>query len=161
MRARYSFACLILFSFTAFANPAFQGKWKLDSNKSTSAQYAPGNLEQEIKMDGAKLTIKSNFDQPKNGVYPLLWVGVMTQELQLAADGSEVINHIGPFLHKSKTTIDGNKMNTDYTATVENGSVEGQWIRTLSADGKEMTLQILAKASDGRRADLNLLFKKK
>ena len=107
------------------------------------------------------MIIKSKYKEPKNATYPLLWVGIMTYELELTTDGTEKVNQIGPFAHNSKTTIDGNKMTTDFIASNEGGKVEGQWIRTLSSDGKHMTMQVLATASDGRKLDQTLVFKRK
>jgi hypothetical protein len=140
---------------------AFEGKWKLDKKK-TQAKGGPEDLECEIKAEGSSgILIKSKYREPKNSIYPLMWVGVMTYELPLSADGSEKTNQIGPFAHVSKTTVDGNKMTTDWRATMENGHVEGQWIRTVSPDGREMTLQIISKASDGRKMDQTLVFAKR
>jgi hypothetical protein len=56
-------------------------------------------------------------------------------------------------------------MKTDFTAALQNngsvsGKVDGQWIRKVSDDGKEMTLQIIAKSSDGRNMDQTLVFKR-
>jgi hypothetical protein len=52
-------------------------------------------------------------------------------------------------------------MITDWTATNEKGRVgDGQWIRTVSPDGKEMTLQIVSKASVGRNLDQTLIMKR-
>jgi len=140
----------------------FLGKWQMDKSK-TQATGAPQDLQCEIKdRDGGKaILIKSKYQEPKNATYPLLWVGVMTYELPLSVDGTENQNQIGPFMHVSKTSIDGNAMTTDWKATIENGSVEGKWIRTVSPDGKQMTLQIIAKASDGRNMDQTLVFHRK
>jgi hypothetical protein len=139
---------------------AFAGKWEIDK-KRTQATGAPENLQLEIKEDGKKLKIKSRYREPKTGVYPLLWVGIMTYDLELSTDGSEITNHIGPFTHVSKTTVAGNKMTTDFTAAIEKGNVMGQWVRTVSDDGREMTCQINTKASDGRTLNETLVFKKK
>ena len=157
----------ILMTMTAFASGAsaaaasgFEGKWELDK----SAQQGvggPEDLQLELKQDGPKLIIKSKYKEPKNATYPLLWVGIMTYELELTTDGTEKVNQIGPFAHNSRTTIDGNKMTTDFIASNEGGKVEGQWIRTLSSDGKHMTMQVLATASDGRKLDQTLVFKRK
>jgi hypothetical protein len=155
-------SALACFSITfAFAGPgtAFEGKWEIDKKKS-QATGAPEDLKLEIKEDGSKLKVKSKYREPKNSIYPLLWVGVMTYDLELATDGSETTNHIGPFTHVSKTTIQGNKMVTDFTATIEKGNVTGQWIRTVSGDGREMTWHVQTKASDGRSLDQTLVFKK-
>ena len=137
---------------------AFEGKWKLDKKK-TQVKGGPEDLEMEIKADGSSgLVIKSKYREPKSNIYPLMWVGIMTHELPLSSDGSEKTNQIGPFAHVSKTTVDGKKMTTDWRAAMETGHVEGQWIRTVSDDGKEMTLQVISKASDGRNMDQTLVF---
>ena len=69
-------------------------------------------------------------------MYPLLWVGVMTYELPLSVDGSDKTNQIGPFQQVAKTTIDGNKMTTDWTAHVANGEnkAEGAVQGTVDPD---------------------------
>lgn len=139
---------------------AFEGKWIMDK-KSPSATTAPGHLIEEIKLDGNTLVIKSKYDQPKDGVYPLAWLGVMTEKLELGTDGNEVVNQIGPFRHVSKTTIDGNTITTTWNATNDPGTVDGQWVRTVSDDGRIMTLKIQGKASDGRTIDETLLFNRK
>lgn len=138
----------------------FEGKWTLDKKK-TQANGAPEDLQIEMKQDGTKLTINSKYREPKNAIYPLLWVGIMTYELGLTTDGADIVNQIGPFAHNSRTRIEGNKMVTEFSASNEDGKVDGQWIRTLSADGKEMTLQVLTSASDGRKLDQTLVFKRK
>jgi hypothetical protein len=90
-----------------------------------------------------------------------MWVGIMTYELPLSIDGSEKTNQVGPYTHVSKSSVDGNRLITDWKATMENGAVEGQWIRTVSPDGKEMTLQIISKASDGRNMDQTLVMRRR
>ena len=156
---------LSLFALTlAPALPAtsngFEGKWVLDKNK-TQATGGPEDLQLEMKQDGSKMVIKSKYREPKTNVYPLLWVGIMTYELELPTDGAETVTQIGPFAHNSRTRIDGNKMTTEFVASNDTGKVDGQWIRTLSEDGKQMTLQVLTNSSDGRKLDQTLVFKRK
>ena len=85
----------------------------------------------------------------------------MTYELNLTTDGMEKVNQIGPFAHNSRTRIEGNKMTTDFVASNGPGKVDGQWIRTVSPDGKAMTLQVLTTSSDGRKLDETLVFRRK
>jgi hypothetical protein len=153
-------AALTIPVLAAAPSTGFNGKWELDK-KAQQGVGGPEDLQCEIKQDGSKVTIKSKYQEPKNAIYPLLWVGIMTYELELPTDGTEKVTQIGPFAHNAKTRIEGNKMITDFTASNEGGKVEGQWIRTLSDDGKQMTLQILANASDGRKMDQTLVFKRK
>lgn len=141
-------------------NP-FIGKWEIDKKK-TQAVGVPDRMQVEIKKDGDNgVVVKSKYQEPKSAVYPLLWVGIMTYELPLSTDGSEKQTQIGPFMHVSRSTLDGNTLTTDWKATIENGNVEGKWIRTVSPDGREMNLQIQAKASDGRNMDQTIVFKRR
>ena len=165
MSRRRLLQCYLLLSLSlgaAYAGTAstFTGKWEIDKKK-TQAAGAPEDLKLDIKEDGTKLKIQSKYREPKSNVYPLLWVGIMTYDLELGVDGKETTNHIGPFTHVSKTTVEGNKMITDFTAQINNGNVTGQWVRTVSTDGREMTCQINTKASDGRTLNQTLFFKKK
>jgi hypothetical protein len=139
----------------------FVGKWELDKKK-TNAVGAPKDLKMEIEKDGGNgIVIKSQYLEPENAVYPLMWVGIMTTQLPLSIDGSEKKNQIGPFAHVSRTQVEGNRMTTDWKAVNEGqGGVEGQWIRTVSPDGKEMELTIISKASDGRNMNQTLYFKR-
>lgn len=145
----------------ALGGNGLEGKWVMDAKKSPSANVAPAHLIQEIKINGDQVTVESRYDEPKNGIYPIFWVGLMTQKLQLSTDGSEVFNQVGPYAHKSKTTLEGNKMVTDWVAVNEPGQVQGQWIRTLSEDGKEMTMNLKGKSSDGRSIDATIVFVRK
>src|SRR5689334_15191917 len=104
----------------AVATPSFgkndvqsiEGKWVMDNKNGKSAAEAPGHLAEEIKVDGNTLVIKSKYDQPQNGVYPLAWLGIMTEKLELGMGGEETVNQIGPFRHVSKTTVDGSTVTT-------------------------------------------------
>jgi hypothetical protein len=153
-------ACALTISAAAGSIAPFEGKWKLDKKK-TQAIGAPEHYEFQIKPEGDGVKVISKYEEPKNAIYPLMWVGLMTYEFPLSVDGSEKKNQVGPFAHVSRTTIEGNRMVTDWRAVMDNGSsVEGQWIRTLSPDGKEMTLQVISKSSDGRNMDQTLVFRK-
>jgi hypothetical protein len=154
------FALVTVIPVLTAASTGFEGKWELDK-KAQQGVGGPEDLQCEIKQDGSKVVIKSKYREPRNAVYPLLWVGIMTYELELPVDGTEKVTQIGPFAHNAKTRIEGNKMVTDFTAANGDGKVEGKWIRTLSDDGKQMTLQVLANASDGRKLDQTLVFKRK
>jgi hypothetical protein len=144
---------------TSLSPSSFAGKWVLDAKKSPNVANAPAHLIQEIKPDGEKLVVKSRYDQPQNGMYPIFWVGIMTDELELGTDGNETVNNIGPFDHRSKTVADGNTLKTEWKAM--NGQVEGEWVRKLSDDGKHMTMEVNGKCVDGRQMTATLYFTKK
>ena len=157
-----SLALLIASVFTAGAtakDEGFSGKWVLD--KSPASPDSPGNLETRIKQDGSGVTIESTFKEPDNGVVPLVYLGIMTTKMHLSLDGSTQQNQIGPFQMASKTTLDGNKMDTEWTAVVKEDQVQGHWTHTLSDDGKHMTLEIKENSTQGQTAQATLHFVRK
>ena len=138
----------------------YSGKWVLDKQAARPGD-APNSLETKIKQDNSGLTIESSFKEPENGVVPLLYLGVMTNKLRLSTDGQEQQTQIGPFMAVFKTTMDGNKLQTDWKAQVNGDPVEGHWIHTLSDDGKHMTLDIKESSTHGQHAEATLNFVKK
>src|SRR5581483_10063430 len=142
-------------------NPySYSGKWVL-AKKSPRPGDAPNNLETKIKQDGAQVTIESSFREPENGVVPLLYLGVMTNKLQLNTDGQEQRDQIGPFMAVFKTTKDGNKLMTEWAAQVNGDPVQGHWVQTLSDDGKHMTWEITESSTHGQHAEATLNFVRK
>jgi hypothetical protein len=160
------FFCLSILLFTALlaktGDSPFEGKWVLDKKSSAELAGAPEIREMEIKRDGSGYVVKSKYVEPKDGIYPLLWLGVMAYEFKLNGDGAETVNLLGPFKHQSKTTVDGSKMTTDFQAANEAGQeVSGHWVRTLNDDGRQLTWEFHSKASDGRTLDKTLFFRRK
>lgn len=145
------------------ADHAFDGKWVLDKKaNNTATTPAPEGLQQRIKTSGNTIAIESVFKEPANAVAPLLYLGIMTTTLQLNADGSESVNHVGPFMMTTKTTTDGNKMDTEWVAKHTSGDVvNGHWTRTLSDDGKHMTLDIKESSTQGQSGNATLNFVRK
>ena len=139
----------------------FEGKWVIDK-QSPSARDAdfPIGLTQRIKQSGSGYTIESQFPEPKSGIVPLLYLGIMATRLNLATDGSRSQNQIGPFQQAAKTTVDGNSMTTEWVAVVKGDQVQGKWIRTLSEDGKHMTLQV-NETSKGQTRQATIVFKRR
>ena len=154
------FAILAAASLSA-KDEGFNGKWVIDKNASTATSVIPDNLTQLIKKKGDALMIETYWREPKGGVAPLALLGIMTTNLKLGMDGSEIRNDIGPFHQLSKTTMNGNQLVTDWTATVNGQNVKGQWTRTLSDDGKNMTLDIQEATEDGKSNSGKLVFKRK
>ncbi len=106
--------------------------------------------------------VDSIFKEPANAVAPLLYLGIMTSSLRLASDGSETVNQIGPFMQTSKTTVDGNKMDTEWVAKHTSGDVvNGHWTRTLADGGKHMTLNITENSTQGQSGTATLNFVRK
>ncbi len=140
---------------------SFSGKWILDKH-STAPKNAPQKLETQIKQDGdGQITIESKFQEPSNGIVPLLYLGIMATKVKLSTDGQEQQNTIGPFQMASKSSMDGNELKTDWTATVKDDSVQGHWVQRLSDDGKHMTWEITENSTHGQAGQATLNFIKK
>jgi len=139
---------------------SFSGKWTLDKHSPRPGD-APNNLETKIKQDGGGLTVESTFQEPKNGVVPLLYLGIMAETVRLSTDGQERESQIGPFTAKFKSSVDGNKLLTDWTAQIKDDQVQGHWIHTLSDDGKHMTLEIKESSTHTQHAEATLYFVRK
>lgn len=136
----------------------FTGKWILDKEASTATADIPDNLRQEIKKKGDGYQVETSWREMKTGMAPLALLGIMTTLLKL---GPDVTNQVGPFMQKSQTTIDGNRMVTNWTAVVNGQGVKGQWTRTLGDDGKSLTMDIQESTDDGKSNTGKLVFKKK
>ena len=141
----------------------FDGKWVLDKKANNTATVAPPDgLQQHIKVKGNDISIDSQFGEPSTGVAPLLYLGIMVTTMHLNPDGSEAVNQIGPFMQTTKTTIDGNKMDTDWVARHSSGEVvNGHWTRTIAADGKHMTMEIKESSTQGQSGNATLNFVRK
>ena len=126
----------------------FNGKWVLDG-KSNQPDGCPKKLETAIKQDGSGLTFENRFQEPETGVVPLLYLGVMATKVRLASDGQVQQNSIGPFQMGSKSTVDGNHIETEWTAEIEGNQVQGHWTHRLADDGKHMVWEIKETSTDG------------
>src|SRR6266496_900457 len=142
---------------------SFDGKWVLDKKANNTATVPPpDNLQQTIKARGNNISIDSTFKEPANAITPLLYLGIMVTNLKLNADGSEAVNQVGPFMQTTKTTVDGNKMETEWVAKHTSGEVvNGHWTRTLADDGKHMTLEIKESSTQGQSGTATLNFVRK
>jgi hypothetical protein len=139
---------------------SFAGKWVLDKSSPRPGD-APNSLETKIKQDNSGLTIESTFKEPDNGVLPLLYLGVMTEKLHLTTDGQQQQSQIGPFMAVFKSSLDGNKLTTEWAAQIKGDQVQGHWIHTLSGDGKHMTLEIKESSTHTQHAEATLYFVRK
>jgi hypothetical protein len=139
---------------------SYNGKWVLDKHSPRPAD-APNDLQTKIKQDGTQLTLESSFQEPTSGVVPLLYLGIMTNKLQLNTDGQEQQTQIGPFMAVFKSTMDGHKITTEWKAQINGDPVEGHWVHTLSDDGKHMTLDLTESSTHGQHSEATLNFVRK
>lgn len=142
------------------AAASWSGRWVLDTKASGAPEGLLG-LEQRIKQKGSELNIESKFPEPANGIVPLMYLGILTSSLKLNTDGTAVVNQIGPFLQTSKTTVNGSILETDWKSEIKGEPAEGHWTRTLSEDGKRMTLKVAESSTHGQSGNAELVFRKK
>ena len=147
--ARTTGLLLMFFAITLQAkDDGFNGKWVLDK-KNDQPDGSPKKLETAIKQDDSGLTFESRFQEPDTGIVPLLYLGIMATKVHLSSDGQVQQNTIGPFQMASKSTMDGNQLQTEWTAAIEGSQVQGHWTHRLSEDRKHMTWEITETTSDG------------
>jgi len=154
----------VVFSFSVLAKdggPGFSGKWEVDKSQSTATSDIPDGLQEQIKQKGSELLIQSKWKEPQNGIAPLVLLGVMTTELKLKTDGSQDNTQIGPFMATTSTSQDGDAMVTKWQTNANGEAVTGEWRRSLSPDGKTMTLDIQQTTASGKNGNAKLVFKRK
>jgi hypothetical protein len=65
-------------------------------------------------------------------------------------------------MQTSKTTVNGNTMETEWVAKHTSGDVvNGHWTRTIAPDGKHMTLEIKESSTQGQSGNATLNFVRK
>ena len=134
------------------------GEWELVSAVGTTPPE-----EFVMKMDQTTTTfhVHSRWKEPATGEYGLMLVGLLTPELIFSIGGGEDLNQSGPFVIHSRTQWRNAHLITKWnTSELLGVSFEGEWVQSVSADGRESTLEIHAKSSQGRRAEATLLFRK-
>jgi hypothetical protein len=158
---RLSGLFIILFaSLTQAKDDGFGGKWILDTH-TPQPDGGPKKLQTSIKQDGSSVTLESVFQEPENGVVPLVYLGVMATKIRLASDGQVQQNTIGPFQMASKSTVDGKQIETEWTAVMQGDQVQGHWTHRLSDDGKHLTWEIKEESTQGQHAEATLYFVRK
>lgn len=138
--------------------PDFSGEWKLVSATGTSP---PDEILVQFKQSVTALNVTTQWQEPPNGQYGLTLLGVVTPELKLSTDGREDLNQAGPFVLHSRTRWNGTRLLTSWkTSEFLGSSFHGEWIRSLSGDGRELTWEIHANSSLGQHSDAVLTFRR-
>lgn len=140
----------------------FDGKWVVDREASQAMPLPPEGLTQVIHVHNDNVQVSSSWKEAADGMSPLLYLGLMVSDLRLATDGSPSKATFGPFTQAARTTVEANRMTTEWSAnSADSGTAQGKWIRTVSPDGKRMTLEINLTASDGQTRTGTLVFRRK
>ena len=158
MKTRVSVASLILLFWVAAAfgqdaKPNFTGDWTLDREKSEMGEPRPGGGggggrgrgmgmgSFSITQDGDALVLKRKVEFQGEE---------RTFESRYTADGKENVNEgFRGNSVKSKTHWEGAKLVTESVMETPNGTRETKEVRSLSADGKTMTVETTSKGGFG------------
>jgi hypothetical protein len=161
--ARIAVLASLCVALVAAKDIGLSGKWVLDRGKSTSAgqDALPELLVQNIKMKGDDVKIQSSWQEPKSGITPMVFLGIMSSDLALRCDGKDKTNAFGPYYQVSKSTLEGTTLTTDWWTVKDGVQINGKWIRTMGDDGKSHTLSIKETLSDGSAHEALLAFKRK
>jgi hypothetical protein len=130
----------------AQGKPDFSGAWTLDAAKSDAPMGRGGRggpagpVTLAIKQTAAELTIETKRgEQSQTAIYEL--------------DGSESKNEVagrgGPSMVISKAHWDGAKLVIDGSREVQGFAITTKEVRSLSADGKEMTVETAISTPQG------------
>jgi hypothetical protein len=135
-------ALIVPFVAKAQAKPDFSGTWTLDTAKSDPAPAGRGGGGRG--MAAGPVTIAQTAANIK--------IGDATYKL----DGSESINQQqgrgGPMEVKSKARWEGNTIVIESTRDFGGMSITSKEVRSLSADGKEMTVQTTTATPQGENS---------
>ena len=154
-----SVACLLCAGVLGKEAPSgFSGTWDIDKNQSTASSELPDALQQQIKHKKSEMVIKSKWIDRRDGVSPLVLLGVMTTELKLKTDGRQVNKQFGPFMTTTSTTQVGDAVVTKWQVNANGEPISSEWRRTLSPDGRTMTLDITQALRNGKNSTAKLVF---
>jgi hypothetical protein len=152
-----AFSAALLFCVSLSGNnseSAFSGTWEIDKNQSTASSEIPSSLQQQIKHKKSEMVIKSKW-------MDRLLLGVMITELKLKTDGRPANRQFGPFMTTTSTTQDGDAVVTKWQVNANGEPISSEWRRTLSPDGKTMTLDIQQTLGNGKNSTAKLVFRRR
>ena len=159
MKSRLGGVATLLLLFVAVAlaqdtKPNFAGEWALDREKSEMGEPRPGGSgggrgrgmgmgmgSFSITHDGDALVVKRKFEFQGEE---------RTFESRHTTDGKENVNEgFRGSSVKSKTHWEGAKLVTESVMETPNGTRETKEVRSLSADGRTMTVEVTSKGGFG------------
>src|SRR5260370_19738309 len=134
------------------AVPDFSGDWRVVSATGTTP---PEEFTMQVTQSSTSLRVTAHWTEPANGEYGLTLLGLTTPEVILSTDGHEDLNQAGPFVLHTRTLWSGAARLVTNWSTSEflGASFQGQWVRSLSPDGHEMTIEIHANSSKGQHSE--------
>ncbi|MGC2063054.1 MAG: hypothetical protein WA610_08745 [Thermodesulfovibrionales bacterium] len=148
MKRAAAFILFIALAFSgsaiALGNPDFSGTWALDLDKSDTGQGRPSAMA--AKAQKVILFIK----QTPTALATTRKMGERSETSTEKLDGSESVNK-SPSGQDIKSTNrwEGSTLVTKSIMPAGQGNVESSFVRSLSADGKVMTIDMTMKTPSG------------
>ena len=140
------------------ADPDLHGDWRL---LRPLGVWAPAGFAVTIRQSAGAIQFHSRWDEPKDAQYSLTLLGIVTSEFRSTTAAGEDINQVGPFVFHSRSRWQDGRLITEWrTSEFEGFSFQGTWRRYLSADGREMIVEIAAVSSQGKKAEATLVFRR-
>jgi len=144
-------------------HPDFSGRWNLDKSSSNLPSPSPEDLVETIDHRDPQLRIGTSSKDwgPSEPIAKTLFA-LMIPEVSTTTDNRENTAKFGPGELKSKTRWEGKSLVTEWGLERDGQSeMEGTWARSLSADGKTLTLRVVAgEPGGGMQGTAKLVFVK-
>jgi TonB family protein len=134
------------------SHPDFSGHWKLDKAMSVLPPHTPDDLTQVVDHREPQLRISTTskdwspeFEGNIQKPISLTLFALTIPQWVTTTDGVERSEKYGPGELKSKTHWEGDRLTTAWSLE-RDGTPEiiGEWVRSLSADGRTLFLEITA-----------------
>lgn len=140
------------------APASLAGKWVLMRSLGVTP---PASFLTNLEIAADRVTIRSHWEEPKDGRYGLTLMGITVPEFVLDTTGREMAVQAGPFVLRHKSSWDGSKLVTRWeTSEYMGSSFQGTWTRAISKDGQGLTLDIDATSSIGQTSRARLIFQR-
>jgi TonB family protein len=151
------------------SHPDFSGRWELDKAKSNLPLVSPDDLVQVIDHRDPQLRVtttskdwSAEFGENIQKPIALTLFALTIPEWIATTDGIERSEKYGPAELKSKTHWDGPRLITAWSLDRDGRpEIVGEWVRSLSADGRTQTLEVTARDPQrGGKGEAKLVFVK-
>jgi TonB family protein len=151
------------------SHPDFSGRWELDKAKSSLPSVSPDDLVQVIDHRDPQLRVtttskdwSAEFGENIQKPISVTLFALTIPQWVTTTDGVERSEKYGPAELKSKTHWEGDRLITAWSLERDGRpEIVGEWVRSLSGDGRTQTLEI--KAHDpqrGGKGEAKLVFMK-
>lgn len=135
-----------------------EGQWTLDKSFGVTP---PQHWSMKIATARDQVTIRSHWEEPKDGRYGLTLMGLAMPEFVLDTTGRQTAAQVGPFVFQCESGWEGGKLVTHWsTSEFMGSSFQGTWTRAVSKDRSMQTLDVDALSSGGEVSRARLIFRR-